>query len=150
MRDARDMLSNGNLVLHRFLSNNDQVAKKLGCDRPATKIITNDQDLDRTLGLCRNVQEDIFNFMEITAKPPTRRGVLSAVGLLFDPLGFLAPFSLMGKLLLQQLYYDKVYCNDPLDENHMSSWTQWTTNLKDLKSLKINRCYMEPGLCYLS
>ena len=39
MNDARDMLSKGNLELHKFLSNDEQVAKELGCDGLATKMI---------------------------------------------------------------------------------------------------------------
>ena len=146
MKDARDMLSNGNLVLHKFLSNNDEVAKELGCDGPATKVITDGQDLDRTLGLRWNVQEDSFTFADLPVKAPTRRGVLSTVASLFDPLGFLAPFSLKGKLLLQQLCNTKVDWDDSLDENQMMIWSQWTENLKDLGSLKINRCFMNTEL----
>ena len=148
MTDARDMLSKGNLLLHKFLSNSDQVAKELGCDGPATKVIADDQDLDRTLGLCWNVQDDIFTFSEIPIKPSTRRGVLSTVASLFDPLGLLAPFSLKGKQLLQQLCHEKVDWDEPLDENQMKTWTNWTTDLKNLSEVKIDRCFLGKDMCF--
>ena len=42
IKDAKTMLSNGNLELHGFLSNHDQVADELGCTSPTTKVISND------------------------------------------------------------------------------------------------------------
>ena len=36
-------------------------------------------------------------------QPPTRRGILPAVASLFDPLGFLAPYVLKGKRILQEM-----------------------------------------------
>ena len=37
------------------------------------------------------------------SKAITPRGILSSVALVFDPLGFLTPFTLKGKLLIQEL-----------------------------------------------
>ena len=41
--------------------------------------------------------------MVIKDRPCTRRGILSAVNSLYDPLGMAAPFILSAKLLLQDL-----------------------------------------------
>lgn len=46
--------------------------------------------------------------------PFTRRGVLSTIASVFDPLGFVAPFILVGKKILQQLCFDKINWDDPL------------------------------------
>ena len=38
-----------------------------------------------------------------TAKPVTKRGILSTVSSVYDPLGMAAPFVLGGRLILQNL-----------------------------------------------
>ena len=36
-------------------------------------------------------------------KQPTRRGILSTISSIYDPIGFVAPLSLQGKQVLQEL-----------------------------------------------
>ena len=51
-----------------------------------------------------NMNLDSFTY-EITQRdrPYTRRGVLSVVAAVYDPMGFLAPVTLIGKMLLQEM-----------------------------------------------
>ena len=50
------------------------------------------------------VEADQFGFkVFIKDRPCTRRGILSAVSSLYDPLGMAAPFILPAKLPLQDL-----------------------------------------------
>lgn len=52
----------------------------------------------------RDVESDTFTFdMYLKPRPPTRRGILSVVSSVFDPLGFVAPFFLVAKQTLQNL-----------------------------------------------
>ena len=63
-----------------------------------------DLPIGRALGLHWDANSDTFQFEVIpTSKPPTKRGILSTVSSLFDPLGFLSPFILPMKVLLQKL-----------------------------------------------
>lgn len=56
------------------------------------------------LGVRWSVNSDTFTFKVILdEKPATRRGILSTVTSVFDPLGFLAPFLLLGKRILQEM-----------------------------------------------
>lgn len=51
-----------------------------------------------------DANSDTFQFKLIpTSRPATKRGILSTVSSLFDPLGFLRPFILPMKVLLQEL-----------------------------------------------
>lgn len=71
------------------------------------KVRTLDLDKDRlpietALGLQWRVDSDHFLFNSyLSQKPHTRRGMLSIVSSIFDPLGFLAPLILPAKQLLQ-------------------------------------------------
>lgn len=48
----------------------------------------------------------------------TRRGILCTIASVYDPLGFVAPFILRGKQILQQLCQEKVEWDEPLSDQH--------------------------------
>lgn len=62
-----------------------------------------------------------------------------------DPLGFVAPFILVGKQILQQMYQDKVGWDEPLSEELKPRLEFWLLDLKNLASTKIQRCYLPEG-----
>lgn len=54
--------------------------------------------IERALGVEWCVTSDTFKFrVQVKLNPLTRRGVLSTVASIYDPLGFIAPFVLLGK-----------------------------------------------------
>lgn len=67
-------------------------------------------------------------------KPPTWRGILLTVASAFDPLGFLAPFLLLEKKVLQDMCQSGIEWDDPLPEELMPQWTSWLNELKNLRS----------------
>ena len=87
------LLQEGGFRLTKFLSNRREVLQAIPeKERAAPKL---DLDLDqlpinRTLGLCWDAETDEFYFTSVsTEKPATKRGILSVLSSLFDPLGFL-------------------------------------------------------------
>lgn len=64
--------------------------------------------MERALGVQWCTETDRFRFqMNMQHKPVTRRGILSTVSSVFDPLGFLAPLILPAKLILRDLCQNK-------------------------------------------
>jgi hypothetical protein len=60
--------------------------------------------LQRSLGLYWNLNTDTFTFrISCEDKPLTHRGVLSVINSIYDPLGFVAPVVIEGKLILRKL-----------------------------------------------
>ena len=61
-----------------------------------------DLPVEHTLGVQWNMETDDFTFrIADEGKAQTRTGILSAVSLMYDPLGFVAPIILPAKSLLQ-------------------------------------------------
>ena len=60
---------------------------------------------EQALGIFINMEEDIFVFrvQTLLSGPVTRRTVLSITSSLFDPVGFVIPFVLKVKIILQEL-----------------------------------------------
>lgn len=61
--------------------------------------------IQRNLGLLWEIASDTFTFSVANdIKPFTRRGVLSTVNSVFDPLGFLAPVTILRRALLRETH----------------------------------------------
>ena len=144
---AQDMLAQSNLRLHKIASNSSEVMKAFPSDDLAKGLQNLDlgEDLppmQRSLGLQWDLSSDTFTFQVTTSdKPFTRRGVLSTINSLFDPLGFAAPVSIKGRSILRELNSDATDWDSPLPEQKYGEWMRWRDSLKDLQKLKIPRMY---------
>ena len=98
--------------------------------------------IERALGVMWCVESDSFWFhIELRDRLLTRRGVLSVVGSIYDPNGYLAPVTLKGKQILQQMYKDKLDWDSPVPDNVRPEWEKWRQEIIELKKLEIQRCY---------
>ena len=56
-----------------------------------------------------NINQDTLTFEPVTREyPNTKRGILSLISLVFDPLGILTPSLLEPKLIIQELQKLKI------------------------------------------
>ncbi len=62
----------------------------------------------------------------------TRRGVLATVNCLFDPIGFVAPVTILGRMLLRELSVDSCDWDTPLPEEKLEEWKTWQISLQEL------------------
>ena len=63
--------------------------------------------MDRALGIQWNTEEDKLEFkVKLKEKPMNRRGMLSIISSVYDPLGLVSPHLLKGKNILQNFCYD--------------------------------------------
>ena len=82
--------------------------------------------IERALGVQWNVASDTFSFsITVKNRPATRRGLLSVISSVYDPLGFVAPFVLSAKVLLQDLCKRKLDWDDPIPDEDLKSWQTW-------------------------
>ena len=106
---AQRMLATANLRLHKVVSNSVEVmeafpAEDRGKDIHDLDLHCDSLPVQRSLGVYWDLQEDAFTFrVALPDKPFMRRGVLSTVNSIYDPLGLAVSVLLEGKLLLQQL-----------------------------------------------
>ena len=97
--------------------------------------------IERALCVKWCVTSNQFSFrVVVNERPLSRRGVLSMVASIFDPLGFVAPFILVGKQILQQMCCDKVGWDDPLPDDLRPRWESWLFDLNILEDVEIQRC----------
>ncbi|VDI03363.1 Hypothetical predicted protein [Mytilus galloprovincialis] len=75
-------------------------------------------------------------------RPYSRRGVLSTINSIFDPLGFLAPVVVEGRLIQRQLINSTSDWDQPLPTEYFDTWNRWTSSLQELDQLHIRRTYL--------
>ena len=78
--------------------------------------------------------------LTLKERPLTRRGILSTLNSVYDPLGFLAPVVLLGKQILQGMCRKNADWATPLPDHLMQRWQKRITDLHYLESFKIQRC----------
>ena len=72
----------------------------------------------RALDIQWNIEENKLEFkVKLKEKPMTRRGMLSIISSIYDPLGLLSPYLLKGKKMLQNLWYDSLGWDEEIPEN---------------------------------
>ncbi|XP_062422203.1 uncharacterized protein LOC119220568 [Pungitius pungitius] len=110
------------------------------------EIVELDLDMDklpmeRVLGLQWCIETDKFKFRTtLREQPRTRRGILSVVSSLYDPLGFLAPFSMPAKLLLQELCRRNFGWDDAIPHFFSKQWSNWLEDLQRVSKFQADRC----------
>ncbi|XP_031747764.1 uncharacterized protein LOC116406890 [Xenopus tropicalis] len=120
---TRKMLACSNLRLHKIASNSSDVMAAFSSEDHATDLKDlnfNDDDLpmQRSLGICWDLKSDSLTFQVSSEKRPfTRRGVLSTINSLYDPLGIAAPVTIQGKALLRDLTSETQDWDAPLPED---------------------------------
>ncbi|XP_067380798.1 uncharacterized protein [Channa argus] len=146
VREAQSVCAKGKLHLHKFISNNRAVLETIPDSKRAGEIhdvgLNYDEYPGQTvLGIKWNVTSDTFSFkVNLDEKPATRRGILSTVASVFDPLGFLAPFLLLGKKILQEMCQRGIGWDEPLCKELKPQWESWLQDLKNLQQLQVPRC----------
>ncbi|XP_028314842.1 uncharacterized protein LOC114470696 [Gouania willdenowi] len=86
-------------------------------------------------------QEEV-KFLNIE-QPYTKRGILSVVGSVYDPLGFLSPFTLPAKLIMQELCKNALGWDENIPQTFCQRWTGWLADLNKMAEFKVDRC-MKP------
>ena len=143
------LLKNRGFRLTKWLSNKSKALSNLDKEdisEAAWNLEKMTDSCQRVLGVCWNYANDNFEFsVHLKDKPFTRRGILSVVASLFDPLGFVAPVTLSAKLLLQELCRKGFGWDEAIPEEESSYWFKWLQSLKSISQLKVPRCLILNG-----
>ena len=99
-----------------------------------------------SMGLSWDTYEDCFCFefkkliKFVESLPPTKRSLLPVSGKILDPLGFLSPFTVSTKILLQSLCLDKVKWDDRLEGEVLLKWNGHIHEFSMLTNLQVPKC----------
>ncbi|XP_064469710.1 uncharacterized protein LOC135384438 [Ornithodoros turicata] len=92
---------------------------------------------DKARDLLQVSSKSLFTFLLETGD--TKRFVLQASSRVFDPLGFMSPFTIRVKRLFQQLWIDGVDWDAKLPDQAQLEWKAWCTELPTLRLVSVCR-----------
>ncbi|KAL7874304.1 hypothetical protein SRHO_G00052740 [Serrasalmus rhombeus] len=150
LHDLTAICQAGGFRLTKWTTNSRNVLLTIPLEDRATEI--KDLDLDqhslaikRALGVQWCIQSDQFKFqVNIEQKPLTRRGILSTMSSVYDPLGMLSPVILPARNILQELCRLRIGWDDAVPEHHAQQWTKWIEELQQLTDFGVTRCFKPP------
>ncbi len=149
--DLREVCSKGGFHLTKWVTNSKKVLESIPESERAetTKNLNFDDDnvqSHRALGLLWSMKSDTFKFsIDVCDKPPTRRGMLSLLSSVYDPLGLVSPAVLPAKMMLQKLCKLKIGWDEKIPSECQMKWNKWVTSLPELEQLDVQRCIKPEG-----
>ena len=152
VRELTDLLSQGGFRIRKWISNSREVIESIPkSDRCATlcdlDLFLDHLPTERALGLSWNVNNDTLCFKtKIKDKPKTRRGILSIINSLYDPLGFGVPVIQPFKTLMQRLGKLNLDWDEPIPDKELKLLERLFREFDDVSSFKIPRCYKPFGV----
>lgn len=143
-RQIADVWRTAGMYARKWLSNSTEVLQHIPPEDRATELnlVLEDTPSIKTLGILWNAKEDEFTFK---GNPPedhriTKRSFLRKVATLFDPLGFLAPFTIRARTILQEMWTTGIDWDDDVPTSIEKKVRNWFSELKKLDSVRIPRC----------
>ena len=146
IKNVTQMCARGGFRLTKFTSNKRQVLEAIPEEERAKELNSIDLGRDhlpieRALGVQWFVESDELGFkIVLKDKPLTRRGILSTISSIYDPIGMAAPVLLPGKRILQDLCKEKIGGDDDIPEEYRARWEKWRTELPALEQFVLARC----------
>jgi len=118
-KEVISILDSAKMPLRKWCSNSQDIIEQMG-RREGDTLFTleiGDGEIVKSLGLeWKPLLDQFFFILSSTLQPKclTKRVILSDLNKIFDPLGFLTPVLIKGKIFLQQMWAEKIDWDKPL------------------------------------
>ena len=144
-KELTSPLKKGGFLLKKWLSNSRKVIEPIPESERVKSVKHPDFDqplLKQALRVKWHMASNTFSFSIVDQdRPPTQRGILSIVSSVKDLLGFVAPFVLQVKILLQDLCCKNLGWDDCILEKDLKQWTSWLKELPKLEQFSVKRYF---------
>ncbi|MCP4486958.1 MAG: hypothetical protein GY820_06515 [Gammaproteobacteria bacterium] len=126
---AKIIFKDASFNLREWTSNSTAFKSKLPSDD------LNNAETVSVLGLVWNTANDTLKlknakFFEGGQQLPTKREILNQIASIFDPLGFISPTTLLGKLFMKELWKLKVEWDEKIPSSLASKWQELHADLQ--------------------
>lgn len=143
------LLSKGGFTLKKWCSNEQELVKNVASEEvESTVSLCNIENTTiKILGMHWEPNEDRLTY-RYTPKDIvlTKRGIMSSIARMYDPLGYLSPVIFRAKTILQQLWKLKIGWDDPVPSSVQSQWELFFSELNKLSQISLPRRVCSGGL----
>ena len=146
-RELRDQLINlfkaGGCGLKKWVSNDPLLLSDLPVEdrlRPTFMQLSTEGPVHER-GILRDPHRDLFKFIPPLSadKAPTKRIALAELARVFDPVGWLAPLTLIAKKIIQDLWRARIEWDVLAPEPFNRQWIQFRQDIQEIEQLEIPR-----------
>lgn len=142
-QDVVNLFKSGGFTFTKWISNSSDVMSVIPESDQLTKLVSFDHENDniKILGMSWDANQDYLHFKirDLNNKPCTKRGILSAVLTVYDPMGFLAPIVLWVKLLIREICTLKLDWDEIPPVHIVNTWSIFKAQLPELARLQFPR-----------
>ena len=149
--DLKLLYGSCGMNIKKFISNSSKVLASLPEEDRAKDIDlaelkvwdSANMPLVKTLGVIWLAAQDHFTFASTIPdleQTWTKRLCLQTSCRLYDPLGFLAPYTVRARMEGQAHWQLHLDWDDPLPPESLYSWKEWVNELADLPQIRVPRC----------
>ena len=132
--DAIEIFNDATFTLHKWHSNRRELEETTSDNEEKTfakqQLGTPSEGEASILGLAWSKDEDELKVVvplgEVTT---TKRGILSKLVRIYDPLGLLSPRTLQGKIIYREVCEKKISWDAPLSAEQKNGWLKWEKQL---------------------
>ena len=142
----------GGFHIRNFISNSKSVQLNLLGEETNCDIVDLNREeeivTEKVLGMYWKVTTDsiVFkvNYLEklkiVPEKSPTKREFLRILMSVFDPHGYIGNYTVLGKIILQDIWRSKIGWDEKLKEKEQSKFIRWIKELENIKVFQLPRC----------
>ena len=147
---VRGLCAAGSFNLTTFVSNNVEVIQTIP-DEHVRKDVNLKQlekpksQSEKALGLLWNIDTDTLGYKISMQDKLSKRRMLSEISSVYDPLGFVPPFLLHGRKIIQILSQQELEWNEIVSDEVAKDSVEWKSKLPALEKLGISRCIKPVG-----
>ncbi|XP_043264286.1 uncharacterized protein LOC122404416, partial [Colletes gigas] len=153
VRDVTRINARANFEMHGWASNDGVVKEAAAMGKSVKEGVEMrlcDRGGEKVLGLYWDTKIDELRFRvdmnKIPAevahrrRKPTKREYLRVIMSIFDPLGFLVPFTIKSKILMQKIWRSGIGWDEPLRDEENIGWLSWLRTLHVVNESRVPRC----------
>ncbi|XP_055614900.1 uncharacterized protein LOC129761210 [Toxorhynchites rutilus septentrionalis] len=151
---VKNIHSSAGFDMCNWVSNSSEVLLRLGepvVQSPREFVCEDETKWEQVLGITWDPIRDVLSFSTnlraelipyvVGKQRPTKRIALRIIMSLFDPLGLLAPFTIHGRMLVQDLWRSGLQWDEEMQNEGFDKWVRWTNLFPKISELQIPRCY---------
>ena len=139
-------LAESGFNITKFCSNSRKILGSLSPEDLVDKLksvpLGNDIPQQQALGIKWNPEDDTIGYdVDLPQYPATKRGILSTIASIYDPLFLASPAVIRGKRLFQICCDLKLGWDESIPAQYEYQWNKYRIEIAQLNHFKLPRCY---------
>ena len=148
-KDLATIYGRCGLSLGKYAASHEEILEEIPPEKRASvmmveNLLSEDDEVPdtRLLGLLLDFSRDTFSFKVERPEEEvwTKRKLVKFYSKIFDPLGFIAPATIVAKIIFQSCWRDKLEWDEDIGPEKNEAWAAWLLTLDQIGTVQVPRC----------